>query len=101
MGCQYSSTERVEKKKVNTIRNKGRQEEYIDDADILRIKSFIFEKVLKSCNTISTPPNLMPTVCLGKNSFPILIYDLQTEKEKSSDNFIGFSIIKISAMFIS
>lgn len=44
----------------------------VDESDLISLIPHFFEFITNGCKKIAAPRNMMPSVCLGKNSFPIV-----------------------------
>lgn len=52
--------------------NQSSLSQQVDESDLISLIPHFFEFITNGCKKIAAPRNMMPSVCLGKNSFPIV-----------------------------
>ena len=94
MGCGTSSADQPQRRRVKQQSSFPEQKFPSNDPNFLQNITLIFEHLIEGCKSISAPSNLMSTVCLGKNSFPVVTNTLIFEETSPTE--LKFPVVSAS-----
>ena len=87
MGCSGSAIDAAARRRQKPMNgnNRPNNNPTITRPESGKAQGQYFEMIINSCHTIAAPSNMMPVVCLGRESFPVVTSYLHLEDSTPTD----------------